>query len=61
MAIYWMRTADVYPDARYGPDDFMAFDDAVWFPRLHMVEGAKPLETYPSSRTARRMGAGGGA
>lgn len=38
MAIYWMRTADVYPDTRY-PDCFTAFDDAVRFPRFHMTEG----------------------
>lgn len=38
-----MKTADVFPDARYGPDDFMAFDDAVRFPRFHMVEGDETI------------------
>jgi hypothetical protein len=28
MPISWMRSADVYPDARYPPDDFIAFDGA---------------------------------
>ncbi len=43
MPIYWMRTADVYPDARYGPNDFMAFDPEVRFPRFHMEEGDETI------------------
>ena len=42
-AIYWMRTADVYPDGGYGPDAFMAFDPEVRFPRFHMVEGDETI------------------
>jgi hypothetical protein len=43
MAIYWMKTADVYPDGRYGPDAFMAFDHEVRFPRFHMTEGDETI------------------
>lgn len=43
MPIYWMRTADVYPDAGYEPTAFMAFDRGVRFPRTHMVEGDEPI------------------
>ena len=43
MSIYWMKTADVYPDARYGPNDFIAFDPEVRFPRFHMVEGDETI------------------
>lgn len=43
MSIYWMRTADVFPDGRYGPDTFMAFDPDVRFPRFHMTKGAETI------------------
>jgi hypothetical protein len=39
MSIYWMKTADVYPDGGYGDTDFMAFDPKVRFPRFHMMTG----------------------
>jgi hypothetical protein len=40
MPIYWMKTADVYPDSGWREDNaFMAFDPDVRFPRFHMVEG----------------------
>ncbi|WP_046866868.1 hypothetical protein [Microvirga massiliensis] len=43
MSIYWKRTADVYPDAGYGPNTFMAFDPQVRFPRFHMGTGDKTI------------------
>ena len=43
MSICWMKTADVYPDGRYGPDFFMAFDPAVRFPRFHMETGDETI------------------
>ena len=40
MPIYWMKTADVYPDAGWRADNaFSAFDPDVRFPGLHMAEG----------------------
>jgi hypothetical protein len=42
MSIYWMKTAEVYPDGRYGPYAFMAFDPEVRFPRVHMETGTRP-------------------
>jgi hypothetical protein len=39
MPIYWMKTADVYPDGGYEDTFFMAFDPEVRFPRFHMTEG----------------------
>src|SRR3712207_532426 len=39
MPIYWMRTADVYPDGGYDDTFFMAFDPDVRFPRFHMTKG----------------------
>lgn len=39
MSIYWMRTADVYPNGGYNDSYFMAFDSEVRFPRFHMMEG----------------------
>jgi hypothetical protein len=43
MGIYWKKTAEVYPDARYDSTDWMAFDPAVRFPRFHMVEGDETI------------------
>jgi hypothetical protein len=43
MSIYWMRTADAYPDGGYGPDTFMAFDPDVRFPRFHMETGDESI------------------
>ena len=37
--IYWMRTADVYPDNGWHRNAFMAFDPEVRFPRFHMEAG----------------------
>ncbi len=34
-----MKTADLYPDARYRPDCFSAFDPEVRFPRFHREPG----------------------
>ena len=47
MAIYWKRTADVYPDGRYGPDAFMAFDPGVRFPCFHPTNGDEPMGNGP--------------
>jgi hypothetical protein len=50
-----MRTANVYPDGRHGPNFFMAFDPEVRFPRFRMVEGDEtignihPIEGGPES------------
>jgi hypothetical protein len=38
-----MKTADVYPDARYDETYFMAFDPEVRFPRFHMTEGDETI------------------
>jgi hypothetical protein len=44
MSIYWMKTADVYPDGGWREDNaFSAFDPDVRFPRFHMVEGDEPI------------------
>ena len=43
MSIYWMKTADVYPDGRYEDTSFMAFDPEVRFPRFHMTEGDETI------------------
>ena len=43
MPIYWMKTADVYPDAGWDDQAFMAFDPDVRFPRFHMVEGDETI------------------
>lgn len=43
MSIYWMKTADVYPDGRYDDTLFMAFDPDVRFPRFHMVDGNETI------------------
>jgi hypothetical protein len=43
MSIYWMRTADVYPDGGYDDSDFMAFDPEMRFPRFHMTEGDETI------------------
>jgi hypothetical protein len=37
MSIYWMKTADVYPDGGYGPDNFMVSDPAVCFAHTHQL------------------------
>jgi hypothetical protein len=44
MAIYWMRTADVYPDGGYSPNFFMAFDPEVRFPRFDMETGDETIQ-----------------
>src|SRR3954453_4385237 len=43
MRIYWMKTADVYPNARYDETAFMAFDPGVRFPAFHMEEGDETI------------------
>ena len=43
MSIYWMKTADVYPDGRYDETAFMAFDPEVRFPAFHMEEGDETI------------------
>jgi hypothetical protein len=44
MSIYWMKTADVYPDSGWREDNaFMAFDPEVRFPRFHIVEGDETI------------------
>ena len=43
MSVYWMSTADVYPDARWCENSFTALDPDVRFPRFHMVEGYEPI------------------
>jgi hypothetical protein len=43
MPIYWMKTADVYPDGGYDGTSFMAFDPEVRFPRFHMTEGDETI------------------
>ena len=46
MPIYWMKTADVYPDAGWREDNaFSAFDPEVRFPRLLMVDGDEAIGT----------------
>src|SRR3954469_1965545 len=43
MPIYWMKTTDVYPNARYDETAFMAFDPEVRFPAFHMAEGDETI------------------
>ena len=44
MAIYWMNTAEVYPESGWGPENaFMAFDPEVRFPRFHMETGDETI------------------
>ena len=43
MSIYWMKTADVYPDSSWSEHSFTALDPDVRFPRIHMVEGDDPI------------------
>jgi hypothetical protein len=43
MSIYWMKTADAYPDSRWSENSFTAFDPDVQFPRFHMVEGDETI------------------
>jgi hypothetical protein len=43
MSIYWMKTADVYPDGSDSPNDIMAFDPEVRFPRFHMEMGDETI------------------
>ena len=43
MPIYWMRTADLYPDARFSPNSFTALDPEVRFPRFHMETGDEQI------------------
>jgi hypothetical protein len=43
VSIYWMKTADVYPDGRYEDTSFMAFDPEVRFPRFHMEPGDETI------------------
>ena len=43
MSIYWMKTADVYPDSRWSEHSFTALDPDARFPRFHMVEGDEPI------------------
>ncbi len=43
MSIYWMKTADVYPDGGYDDTFFMAFDPDVRFPRFHPTQGDEPI------------------
>ncbi|MBM6583000.1 hypothetical protein ILT44_22610 [Microvirga sp. BT689] len=43
MSIYWMKTADVYPDSSWSENSFTAFDPEVRFPRFHMETGDEPI------------------
>jgi hypothetical protein len=43
MSIYWLKTADVYPDGGWHENAFMAFDPDVRFPRFHMAEGDETI------------------
>jgi hypothetical protein len=43
MSIYWLKTADVYPDSGWCENAFMAFDPDVRFPRFHMAEGDETI------------------
>src|SRR4051812_38243658 len=43
MPIYWMRTADVYPDSRWHEPAFMAFDPDVRFPAFHRTDGDETI------------------
>jgi len=43
MPIYWMKTADVYPDGGYDDTAFMAFDPEVRFPRTFPLAGDEPI------------------
>ena len=43
MSIYWLKTADVYPDSGWRENAFMAFDPDVRFPRFHMAEGDETI------------------
>ena len=45
MSIYWMKTADVYPDARWHDQAFIAFDPDVRFPRFNPTEGDEIIGT----------------
>lgn len=45
MPIYWMKTADVYPDGGYEDTDFIAFDPEVRFPRTFPIEGDEQIGT----------------
>lgn len=38
MSIYWVKTADVYPDGGYDDTFFMGFDPEVRFPRFQGPE-----------------------
>jgi hypothetical protein len=44
MPIYWMKTADVYPDGRYDETAFMAFDPEVRFPAFYMEEEDETID-----------------
>ena len=54
--IYWMRTADVHPDGRYGADAFMAFDPEVRFPRFHMETGDETIGNVHLMEGGRQAG-----
>ncbi len=43
MSIYWMKTANVYPDGGYDDNFFMAFDPDVRFPRFHPTKGDEAI------------------
>jgi hypothetical protein len=43
MAIYWMRTAEVYPASGWHRKAFMGFDPEVRFPRFHMIAGDETI------------------
>jgi len=60
MSIYWMKTADVYPNARYDETAFMAFDPEVRFPAFHMVRGTRPSATSTRSKAGFNLAYGNG-
>jgi hypothetical protein len=45
MSIYWMKTADVYPDGRWHDQAFIAFDPDVRFPRFNPTGGDEIIGT----------------
>ena len=47
MAIYWMKTADVYPDGRWHDQAFIAFDPDVCSPALTRLEATRSSAPSP--------------